>query len=55
MGTDLRALIHSTGLWCMFGTVGAFLFIMFAGRPLLRLLGGLFELMGGGGLEGTGL
>lgn len=53
--TKLRDLLHSTGLWTIGFTIAAFLGIIFLGRPFLHVLGLLFGLMGGAGLEGTGL
>lgn len=55
MNDDHRDVIRSTGLWMLLFTIGAFLFIMFGLRPLLHLIGLLFGLMGGAGLEGTNL
>lgn len=52
---DVKDLVHSTGCWFAGGVAAIFLFLIFAARPLLHLLGLLFGLMGGQGLEGTGL
>lgn len=55
MDEDLRALLNSTGLWFLIITAALFFFLAFGARPVLRILGTLLGLMGGGGLEGTDL
>ena len=55
MESDLKLMIRSTVLWALGGTLMLFLFLTFGARPALRLLGMLFGLMGGQGLEGSGL
>lgn len=52
---DFSGLIRSTVLWIILFTLMAFLFLTFGARPALHALGVLFGLMGGQGLEGTGL
>ena len=52
---DLKELLHSTALWFALFTVSLFCFLIWGARPALHALGLLFELLGGQGLEGTGL
>lgn len=42
-------------LWALVFTVGLMLFLTYGARPLLHVIGLVFGLMGGPGLEGTGL
>ncbi len=55
MSDNVKAIIHSTGLWFAVATSAAFLFLIFGLRPCLIVLGHLFALLGGQGLEGSGL
>ncbi len=55
MSDNVKAIIHSTGLWFAVALSGALLFLIFGLRPCLHLLGALFELLGGPGTAGTGL
>lgn len=52
---DLKALLHSALLWSIFWTLALFAFLAFGARPVLRLIGLLFGLLGGVGLEGSDL
>lgn len=52
---DAKEIIRSGSCWFAGSLIVAFLFVIFGLKPLLRLLGWIFELMGGPGLEGTGL
>lgn len=52
---SVRDLIRSAVFWTFIWTAALFLFLIYGGRPVLRLLGMLFELLGGPGAEGTGL
>jgi hypothetical protein len=47
--------LRSAALWFFIWSAAIVLFLMYGARPLLRLLGGLFQLMGGPGLEGIDL
>lgn len=53
--TDFREVIRSTALWAIVLTLGLFSFLTWGARPALHMLGLLFGLMGGQGLEGTDL
>ncbi len=52
---DVKDVIHSTTCWFIGAIALVFLFLIFAARPALHLLGLLFQLLGGVGLEGTDL
>lgn len=55
MHEEVKKVIHSTVLWTILFTIAVFAFLTWGARPALHLLGLLFQLMGGQGLEGTGL
>lgn len=55
IGRAFASLLSNAALAFALFLAATFLFFVFAARPLLRLLGGLFAAMGGAGLEGTGL
>ncbi|MBV9527206.1 hypothetical protein [Sphingomonas sp.] len=51
MDPNSRNLLKSTISWSVFWTVALFSFVIFGLRPLLYVLGLIFELMGGTGFD----